>query len=214
MRFTLAKLFLAVALIALACAGMLSPTSLWTAVILSMSALLYVIVAIRAIRLDRRPQIAGLIFSLVGGGYLLLATCSIFPLFSRSLLTNYPLALIARARDVRGVPYVYTPVAPATSTYPYGGMGSLKVPASSPYPTVPANSPYLVGTVTVPSSPMNASPATIDSVIAAASLNVNTTTALTNFFLIGHCAWSWLFAVLAGWFSGWMYAKRTRSTLV
>jgi len=202
MRFTLAKLFLAVALIALACAGMVSPTSLWSAVILSISALLYVLVAIRAIGLDRRPQIAGLIFSLVGGGYLLLATCSIFPLFSRSLLTNYPLALIARAREVPGVPYAYAPGAPATST--------ARAPAGSPYPTVPANSPYLVGTVTLPSSPMNASPATIDSVITAASLNVNTTTALTNFFLIGHCAWSWLFAVLAGWFAGWTCAQRKK----
>ena len=200
MRFTLAKLFLAVALIALACAGMVSPTSFWSAAIVSMSALLYVVVAIRAVGLDRRSQIASLIFSLVGGGYLLLATCSIFPLFSRSLLTNYPLALIARAREIRGVPYAYTPAVP-TST-------STTVPASSPYPAVPTSSPYLVGTVTLSASPANASPATIDSVISAGALNFNTTTALSNFFLIGHCLWSWLFALLAGWFAGWIYAKR------
>src|SRR5262245_49016166 len=198
MRFTLAKLFLAVALIALACAGMVSPTSSWTAAILSMSVLLYVVVAIRAIGLDRRPQIASLIFTLVGGGYLLLATCSIFPLFSRSLLTNYPLALIARAREVRGVPYAYTPAAP-TSAYS-------TVPATSPYPAVPTSSPYLVA-----GTPVNASPAPVDSVISQAALNVNSTTDLTNFFLIGHCVWSWLFALLAGWFAGWIYAKRKNS---
>jgi hypothetical protein len=31
------------------------------------------------------------------------------------------------------------------------------------------------------------------------------------FFLIGHCVWSWLFALLGGWFASSMYAKRNSS---
>jgi hypothetical protein len=30
------------------------------------------------------------------------------------------------------------------------------------------------------------------------------------FFLIGNCVFSWLFAILAGWFAGHMFAKRAK----
>jgi hypothetical protein len=33
-------------------------------------------------------------------------------------------------------------------------------------------------------------------------------TAIGRFFLIGHCVWSWLFALVAAWFAGRIYARR------
>jgi hypothetical protein len=35
---------------------------------------------------------------------------------------------------------------------------------------------------------------------------------ITRLVFIGHCVFSWIFAVLAAWFAGWMYDRRERAT--
>jgi hypothetical protein len=42
--------------------------------------------------------------------------------------------------------------------------------------------------------------------------DVTTYPKLISFFLVGHCVFSWLFAVLAAWFAGRMYDRRERAT--
>ena len=36
---------------------------------------------------------------------------------------------------------------------------------------------------------------------------IDSTNFIHNFFLIGSCVWSWLFAMLAGWFAAHTYSK-------
>ena len=38
----------------------------------------------------------------------------------------------------------------------------------------------------------------------------NNTSAGGVFLVVGHCIWSWLFALLGGWFASAMYAKREK----
>ena len=177
MQFTLPKLFLALTMAAVAFAGMAIRTTEWSQGICTFTALLYLIVGIRAIGLRREERASAIAFSFAGGGYMLLVTCILFSLLGGSLATNYPLALIARANDFSGIP----------GTPPVTG-----------YMT-----PYGVPVAVSQSS-------SIDEVILAGLRAGVTITPLARFFLIGHCAWSWIVALLAGWLAGWTYARREK----
>jgi hypothetical protein len=96
MRFSLSKLFLAVAMAALACAGMLSPTRLWATSITSLTIAVFAVTAIRAIGLHGRERVFAITFALIGSGYLLLVVARV----DETLITNYPLALLADVRQV------------------------------------------------------------------------------------------------------------------
>ena len=100
MRFTIGKLLLAVALIALACAGMRSPSFFWSCIVLSVTIFLYVMVGIRAVGLTGSNRTAAVAFVIVGGGYLLFATCELFRSASTSLITNYPLAAVVESQKM------------------------------------------------------------------------------------------------------------------
>jgi len=151
MRFTLSKLFLAVALIGLACAGMTYRTVFWSDGIISLTVFLYAAIALRAIGQHGQERTFAIAFSVVGCSYLIVATSACLPVIRSALVTNWPLALIANPPSTSAESLV-------TSAFPPGA----------------------------------------------------TTTPLARFFLIGHCVWSWFFALLAGWAAATMYAKRQR----
>jgi hypothetical protein len=226
MRFTLPKLFLAVALAALACAGMFSPTHWWASSIISLTVALFLLTAIRAIGLRGRERVFAITFAIVGGGYLLAATCFQSRIIARFLVTNYPLALFALAQEsvpIATVPTYYpgpTRYAPAVSS---GGSVSI-APISPGAPTFVAPPTYSApvppsstSTVTPPSTAILPSPPVpalsrqsipLDTVILMGLSYDDEQLPLVRMFLIGHCVWSWLIALLAGWFAGRVYARR------
>ncbi len=165
MRFTLSKLFMAVTMITLACAGMAGRNQWWADVILTVTFLLYASIAIRAAGLSSRERAAAIVFAVVGAAYLFFVTCS---LERYSLLTNVPLAALATWMGVQNSLHLNS-----------GGMNweTIDITIRDAF-----NNPYSFG---------------------------GSNSELRNFFLIGHCVWSWVFALLAGWFAGAMYAKRS-----
>jgi hypothetical protein len=156
MHFSLSKLFLALALTGLACAGMLSPTNWWATSITSLTIALFTLVAIRAIGLQGRERVFAIMFSLVGSGYLLLVISHA----SETLITNYPLALLADARHIDPSQPKFTPTNAAAFSW--------------------------------------------------TTLMSNDGTPIMGFFRIGHCIWSWLLALVAGWFAGYSFEKTKR----
>jgi hypothetical protein len=99
MQFTLSKMLIAIAMVALACAGLTMRTAGWSDGIMTLSLLMYLVVAIRAVGLHGRDRASAITFSLVGAGYLLLISCNASDL-RQSLATKYPLALLAKAWHV------------------------------------------------------------------------------------------------------------------
>lgn len=154
MHFSLSKLFLAVTMAALACAGMLSPTHLWSTSITSLTIALFTLTAIRAIGLAGRERAFAITFALVGSGYLLLAIAGV----NETLITNYSLALLADARHITH--------------------------SQRPFPPTSAGEDYYWTTIMS-----------------------NQGTQIVQFFRVGHCVWSWLLALFAGWFASYVYAK-------
>lgn len=149
MRFTLGKMFLAVAMLALAFAGIKYDDYLWTCLVYSVTMVLFVWVAMSAMKGAGSKRVALIWFVVVGTVYLLLTTCDSVAESSRYFVTNYLLAAVARFQHA-----IYT-------DYPLGAI---------------AKSPP------------------------------------KNLFIIGHCVFSWIFAVLAAWFAGRMYDRRERAT--
>src|SRR5262245_55260933 len=95
MRFTLSKLFLAVAMLALACAGMIYRNRWWADGIVTFTFLLYAVTALRAVRLHARERTFAVAFAAVGTAYL-----ALFQSPAReNLCTNYPLTFIARTLE-------------------------------------------------------------------------------------------------------------------
>jgi len=163
MRFTLGKMFLAIAMLALACAGMMYHTSIWERIVFGVTIAMYSIVLMSAVGSRSRYVVSAVAFSMVGGIYLLLV---MFSQWRVSLITNDPLTYIARALELPETVYA----GPDGGVYPsprelLSNMGAW--PGSSP---------------------------------------------LHHFFVIGHCVFSWIFAVLAAWFAGRMYDRRERTT--
>jgi hypothetical protein len=116
MRFTLPKLLLAVALAGLACAGMVHRTDFWAAGIFTLTLALFVAIGLRAFGLRQRAQASAIAFAAVGILYLMFVMCA-REIGQGLLITNYPLALAARAMQVETVsPPVYSPPTGKLST--------------------------------------------------------------------------------------------------
>jgi hypothetical protein len=179
MRFTLPKLFLAVAIVAIACAGTLNHTSGWAIGIFTLTCLLFAVAVIRAIGSRGKKQAFSIAIVVVGFSYLLVAVYS-GSAVRLSLPTNYALALAARQLQIPAVPrptYTFTSSSGSSS----GGSGS-----STANGTTSGAEPQLMP---------------LDAVIIAASTEREATAPLGRFFLIGHCVCAWLLALLAGLFA-------------
>ena len=211
MRFTLIKAFVAITFVALACAGMMYRNAGWASGLISLNLLLFTAMALRAIGLRGAERAFALAFAAVGCGYLLLATSTIFSGIRESLFTNYPLAYAARALRIDSSPdspylnilrrstFVITansnggssPIEDDKAVSASAPSDSLEVPPPE-YPAAPIEEVILEGT----SSTYNPNGPALQ---------------LQKFFQIGHCVWSWLFALLAGWFAAWMYGRKSAS---
>jgi hypothetical protein len=166
MRFTLGKMFLAIAMLALACAGMMHRNTLWTNCVISITFVMFALILVRAAGLRGRALVQSITFPLIGGAYLLVVESH----FGEGLLTNEPLGLAARSLNIPGTPRGSGPVQFNVDQIIRQGMQWDSNGWNMPEPE------------------------------------------LHNFFLIGHCVFSWIFAVLAAWFAGRMYDRRERST--
>src|SRR5262245_55223386 len=84
MRFTIKWLFLAVAMLALACAGLMYRTMVWAEIIFAISLLLFSSQFIRAVFAKPAERAGNIAFAVVGISYLLLVTS---PLLDRGRLS-------------------------------------------------------------------------------------------------------------------------------
>jgi hypothetical protein len=188
MRFTIGGLLLAVALAALGCAGLTTPNYFLGSSIATLSVVMFVVMGIRAVGLTGKKRAAAIAFAAVGGGYLLFVECGWFRTASVFLITNYPLAALAESRNVYPV---NTPIY-ATQNVAYGVIGPPGSVANGAGPNQPTPSMIELLSMLAQSSGI---------------------TPLTQFFLIGHCVWSWVFALLAGWFAGSQYQRRVSAAI-
>src|SRR5262245_45092524 len=102
MRYSLGKLLLAVALAAVACGALISHTHWWLRSVVTLTLALYTIVGVRAFALAGRDRMSAIGFVAFGAGYLILASTHL----GTSLLTNYPIAVIADLQQL------YVPTGP------------------------------------------------------------------------------------------------------
>jgi hypothetical protein len=264
MPFTLPKLFFAVALAALVFGGMASPNLVWASSIVSMTLLGFAITACRAISTTGKQRRFAAGATIVGLGYLFLASGVLFANISRALITNYPLALLASAMGtatqnyqttaVYAAPAYYSP--PATSApanampavaptyYSPGGTPVASPTPSSSAPTADAAADNSNTTSTASSSPallpvqptiastasaglpvpppsvsyiqsatQTATQLPLEAIIQSVQLSDpdSSSQPITRLFTIGHCGWSWLLALLAGWFASAVYVKAKRA---
>jgi hypothetical protein len=235
MRFTLAKLFLVLALASLACAGLFSPTYWWTAATVSITLALFVVTCIRAIGLKGRERVFVVTFVLVGFAYLLLATNFLTRSLAKALVTNYPIAAFAILReqgwDVSSTTSAYFPppagfagpTSAAINTSVADADASAVVQASALSPSADAIAqPVSAVTAALPTPPPTPmavtavfpSPAVgqtvynFETFISEGFSDEDIRSSLAHTFLIGHCVWSWLIALIAGWLAGRVYSKR------
>jgi hypothetical protein len=155
-------MFLAVTMVAMACAALVEPTHWFLRSIVTISITLYAVTAVRIIALRGSDRVFAVAFCAFGIGYLILVSTGI----GRLLFTNYPMAEIALAKQM-----------------------------SIPSGPVSYSAPRTRGEA-------------VDEVISNSMLVPSDTLPVARLFLIGHCVWSWLFALLGGWFAGSMYARR------
>jgi len=165
MRFSLSNLFLAVTMIAIACAAIVYHNRGWADGIVTLTLLLFAAMLARAISTRGCDQAFAFAFVMVGGAYLFIATSESAPVLRKALPTKYALAI------------------------------GWKLTADPKMVMMPDRDNLL--------------PLPVHDII-------DKTNDLSNefegpFFLIGHCLFSWLFGLVAGWFAGWMCAKRDRS---
>jgi hypothetical protein len=169
MRFTLGKMFLTVAMLALACAGMKYRNEWWTVGIAGLTLLVFATAVLKALAAAGRQRAMLLGFCIVGFGYALIAVNSSGSL-SEWLPTRIPLAAAA-----------------------YGLQIPIEIPGGS--------APFRL-----------ARPAAFDFYLRSGVPGDSYGYDLKIFLFIGHCVFSWLFAVLAAWFAGRMYDRRERAT--
>jgi hypothetical protein len=100
-------MFVAVTMVALACAGLIYRTSIWASIVVTLTFALYAVVAIRAFGFSGAKRASALSFSFAGIAYLLLATCSLFTGVRELLLTNYPIAFAAQQAAARN-PFAFS----------------------------------------------------------------------------------------------------------
>ncbi len=225
MRFSLFKLLLAVAMVAVACGGLMGRTRWWAIAIFSATLLLFVAVAVRGIRFDGRGRAAALTFAIVGMGYLLMSM--IQPV--RDLLVTQQ-ALVALGRSLYVSTQMQTPVIPALPTL-YTGSTTLITGSAVPQPSTSSSSTGS-GTLSLTPAPtaslsgsgtltLSAPGTTFYGTSPAVPFDewdntwsmplLNPFVPAGAFLFIGHCIWAWLFALLAAWLAGVMYARRTAS---
>jgi hypothetical protein len=159
MRFTLGKMFLAVGMLALACAGMMYRSELWVGGITMFTWLLFVWAGVQATIQHQRTRVTWIAFFMAGVSYLLLSGSE---WYGPKLLTNVPLAIASQKLEVGAK---------------FSGPGAWKSIYSEAY--------GIRWTNVIPQ--------------------------LREFFLIGHCVFSWLFAVLAAWLAGRMWDRCDRA---
>jgi hypothetical protein len=99
MRFTLLKLLLAVAILALACAGMTNLNRWWLSGIVTLTIAVYSVAVLEMIASQGRQRAALLGFCAMGFGYFLLVS-NLFFGSGKWLLTNVPIAWVARAMQL------------------------------------------------------------------------------------------------------------------
>jgi hypothetical protein len=100
MQFTLSKMLIAIAMVALACAGLTLRTPLWTESIFSVTVLLYIVTGLAAVGRSGRARISSLAFAFFGGGYLLVVSCNAFSPLRDLLLTNRAIVQAAKLLSV------------------------------------------------------------------------------------------------------------------
>jgi hypothetical protein len=177
-------MFLAVVILALSCAGTMYRTRLWASGIFSLTLVFFVVALLRTIRLSGRERIAAAVFSTAGISYLLVATVGFFHGASELLVTNYPLAWGAQALNVPSPPNSAGP---------------------NPYAVTLAGQPTTATTLTLTPAPVEWDTA---SLIDLGTSPQETNDPVRHFFVIGHCLFACLFAVLGGWFAERMYDRR------
>jgi hypothetical protein len=209
MRFTLPKLFLAVTLAALACAGLTLRTRFWAEFIFSLTVLLFLASGVLAVGRSGRARVSSLAFALFGGGYLLLVCCNTFSPIRDLLLTNRVLVLVGEALQISTQA---PPVTVALSTYTLTAPNGTQIvtqTASSPSPGAPVGG----GTLTLSGS-LSGLNFSVDDWNVAFGFGTqfpNPQIPAAVFLIVGHCVWSWLVALFAGWICGAMWGKNQRA---
>ena len=157
-------MFVAVAMLALACAGMMYRTTWWADGIAALTLAVYATTALCSIGHHGRQRTVLLSFCVIGFLYYHLANDTIST--RDHLPTTVALAAAAQSLDI---------------------------------------DPTMHQILRPPGHPDDSGEPTINDYIAQSSYREGPIPAFT---LIGHCVFSWIFAVLAAWFAGWMYDKR------
>jgi len=141
MRFTLCKLFLAVTLLGLACAGMTLRTNWWAISIVSLSIVLYIALAITTIGLRGQARAFRLSAAIAGSGYLLLILSPVFAPLRALLVTDKILVILAST--------IHAP--PQSMALPaYGVPSTYYVPTVSPNLTPATDAPADAAPAPVP----------------------------------------------------------------
>jgi hypothetical protein len=196
MRFTLGKMFLAIAMLALACAGMTNCNRWWAHGIVIVTVLMYVFVTIQAVVSRDRTRAVSTIFALVGGGYLLLSLCPAFHPFSDLILTNRALISI-------GTRFQLPPSMVRVDWLGKNGEWEQFIGSADDVDKiVPQNALKKSVKPHTHAWPQEFNP---NEMIHARGV-------VGAFLLTGHCVFSWLFALLAAWLAGQMYDRRERAT--
>jgi hypothetical protein len=189
MRFSLQKMLVVVAMIAIGCAGLMYHSAGWASIVVSVTIGLYAFMILRGVGQRAGSRAFSLGFAVAGIAYLLLASCSFFGSLRESLVTNYPLALAARSVGTRDPDFELD----SSEDNPFEDR--------SPGLTTFSSNKYVIQGLPYPISVPS-----LDGVISLAMSN--NPMPVSRFFLIGHCLWSWLFAWLAGWIAERRYVRR------
>src|SRR5690349_21260811 len=97
MRFTLGKLFLAVAILSLGFAGIFYRNHFWACLVLSATLVMFIGCGMSVTKTSDAKQARTIWFLIVGVFYLLLTTSPLLGDYGQYAVTNYPLAALARA---------------------------------------------------------------------------------------------------------------------
>src|SRR5262245_19000515 len=98
MRFSLGKLLLVIALVALACAGFVSPTAGAASLTFTVTVAGFAFSMLRALALDGRRRIFAVTFAVAGSIYFVGVMGLPFRTFGKAIATNYPIAVLAQQR--------------------------------------------------------------------------------------------------------------------
>ena len=190
MRFSLQKMLVVVAMIALGCAGLMYHSAGWASILVSVTIALYAIMILRGVGQRAGPRAFSLGFAAAGVGYLILATSPFVGSLRESLVTNYPLALAARSIAASDSEFLSDKLSYGRGNSWTGGAGVISMRN---------------GTLALSNTP---SASSLESLISLAMSSSGSGMPVSRFFLIGHCLWSWLFAWLAGWIAERRHVRR------